>query len=123
LTVCAVVFLACVVLGCMSISLGIGTGHSDSGLLEQEGELDVKDGLTQTVFYPIPYASPPNLVVNDSFHSVVVEEQACDHFRFRGVKAEPSVGWKAKGLRGPPPAPPAPIIVTPAATSSESAKP
>jgi hypothetical protein len=119
----ALILLVCVILGCMSISFGGRTVEiHDDGLLVQEGEDYVKEGTTQTVYYPIPYASTPNLEIDDVCDKIEVEEQAFDHFRIRGVpsvnqNASP-VEWKANSLRGPPAGP---LIVTPAATS-ESAK-
>jgi hypothetical protein len=54
----------------------------------------------QDVFYPVPYISPPNLVVHDSFSCVMVTEQKPDRFR---VKANGPVDftWKARGVPVP----------------------
>jgi hypothetical protein len=121
LTACALILLTGIIVGCMSISFGGRSSEArDDGLLEQEGEVEVKEGMTQTVYYPVPYASPPNLVIDNFFGNVEIEEQAWDHFRVRGVKVGLAVEWKAKGLRGPP-APP-PIVVAPVGPPSESAK-
>jgi hypothetical protein len=116
LTASAFVVLACIILGCMSISFGGRSSVSlDDGLLEQEDKLELHNGATQTVFYPVPYGSPPNLVVDSTFHEVEIEEQAADHFRVRCSDPTGSVTWKAKGLRvtSPPPIVVAPIVPPP----------
>ncbi len=126
LTAGALTLLTAIIVGCMSISFG---GRScevhDDNVLEQEGTLTFGPAC-QTVYYPIPYASPPNLTLDTPFHSLEIEEQAPDHFKVHvnGSLLGP-VTWKAKGLRAPPPhEPPTPVYAPPPpAAPSVSAKP
>lgn len=122
----ALMFLTCIILGCMSLSFGehnTTITHED-GLLIQEDTIELH-GAAQTVYYPVPYASPPNLVVESTFHTVVIEEQAADHFRVRCDDLFGTVEWKAKGQRIPPPTPPivvAPIVAPPVSPPPDTAK-
>ena len=99
--------LACIViiLGCMSITIGGRTTvdtTSEDGMLIQEGETQVGAGAERDVFYPIPYASPPNLEIDSTFNHYQLIDQKEDHFRVRNtsnafcLKCE----WKARGLKG-----------------------
>jgi hypothetical protein len=122
-TLAAGVLLCLVVLGCMSISFG---GKSvcctdPQGPLEQKGELCLEAQGEIDVYYPLPYASPPNLTVDGPLHRVAVLDQKPDHFRVagpgklkwvaRGVRAGPAVvvpvapSPPPAALAGPPPAP------------------
>ena len=74
-------------------------------------------GEERTVYYPVPYCSPPNLTleVDNGFVQVTLLDQKPDQFRFvsRGlaVNNKVDVCWKAKGVRAggpPPPVPPPP---------------
>ena len=116
-----VVLLLAIVLGCMSLSFGERHYDGrDDGLLCQEDEFELRDGASRTVYYPIPYASPPNLVVASTFGHVEIEEQAADHFRVSCTDAVGQVTWKAKGLRVTPP--PATIVVTPVVPAANTTK-
>jgi len=124
-TACALILLTAIIVGCMSISFGGRSCEShDDNLLEQEGTLRFGPEC-QTVYYPIPYASPPNLTLDMPFHALEIEEQAPDHFKVRMTGAVlGAVTWKAKGLRAPPPhEPPAPIYAPSPVAPSVSAKP
>jgi hypothetical protein len=100
--------LAVIVLGCMSLSFG-GRNYTthlveDDGLLCQEGKVKLGCSEERAVYYPIPYASPPNLDVSAGIVEVAVLDQKPDHFRVRwapGISSGPPplVCWKAKGLR------------------------
>jgi hypothetical protein len=107
----------------MSLQIGGKTEvHSSSPedeVLVQEGPLEYHGVGEQTVYYPISYASPPNLQVT---RNVELVEQKADHFRIRtDGSCGGSTTWKARGVRapkavpfvpGPPdPLPPAPVPV------------
>jgi hypothetical protein len=102
-----------IILGCMSIAIGNRSTEESSitpeGTLVQTGEAMVQDHDTETVYYPVPYISPPNLEISSSFDDCVVVEQAGDHFRVKNPSAFcRKVTWKARGLRvsvTPPPPP------------------
>jgi hypothetical protein len=110
------VLLCLVVLGCMSISFG-GKNiccPDPPEPFEQKGEVCLS-GQGDDVYYPIAYASPPNLTVNSSLGSATVVEQKPDHFRVCGTG---KVKWVARGVRvGPtvvipgPPTPPPPALL------------
>ena len=111
-TVAAGVLLCLVVLGCMSISFG-GKNVCCSDPqepLEQKGELCLEAQGEIDVYYPLPYASPPNLTVDASSHHVVVLDQKPDHFRVTGTG---KLKWVARGVRVGPtvvvPGPPTPL--------------
>jgi hypothetical protein len=123
----ALMFLTCIILGCMSLSFGehnTTITHED-GLLIQEDTIELHGAAAQTIYYPVPYAGPPNLVVESTFHTVVIEEQAADHFRVRCDDPFGKVDWKAKGQRVPPPTPPivvAPVVTAPVVPPPDTAK-
>ena len=109
--------LACIGFGilcgisCMSIEIGnkkvMPIGEEP---YEQNGELnlvDSNDGKLE-IYYPRPYASPPNLTIDQSnsngasSHIEVVEQKA-DHFTVKFVGFSPTsekslVKWKASGM-------------------------
>ena len=112
-------------LGCMSLSFGERAPEAapDCSPLVQKGEVTVPVGAEQDVYYPIPYASPPNLTIHEPFLDCVIVDQKPDHFRIRNERKGillggcPAVEWTARGLRasanlapvtalpvGPPPA-------------------
>src|SRR5262245_54727358 len=89
----ALVALTAVFLGCMSLSIGDGERlvvekrpakpDEDEGVLQQRGSVpSLRPGVEQKVYYPVPYASPPNLQIGYDEHFVVVDQQA-DHFVIR----------------------------------------
>ena len=120
LTSC-LVLLACIILGCMTFSFGPESSSPSDDLLEQEGEFNLSE-LSQTVYYPIPFASPPNLTLGDNIHHAEIEEQAADHFKVRfHIVAIGTTTWKAKGIHGARPSPPEPVYTTPP-VPAESAK-
>ena len=99
----AMSFLACS-LACMSLNIG---GTADSSFREdtsgrQTGKLFVAPGQEAVVYYPTPYASPPNLELDDSRvqKSCQIVEQRPDGFRVRNMSATPiDVGWQARGVK------------------------
>lgn len=105
-----------IILGCMSLS--IGGSHiiplSDHEPFCQRGSTALGPEGEREIYYPIPFASPPYLEVEDPLAKYVIVEQHADHFRIRGVRDRfPSeeVRWKARGLRAPLPAVPGPTVI------------
>jgi hypothetical protein len=114
----AVIAWTVIILGCMSISIGgrhVTTGHHEDGAFVQEGKVQLGPGCEQDVFYPIPYACPPNLQIDRGCHHCVLVLQKEDRFRIcnPGVFAR-TVEWTARGVRAMPPPPVVPVPATPA---------
>src|SRR3954454_7816269 len=73
LTAVASLLLVAIVLGCMNLSLGEKTvtyvpPPSDGVPYAQDGKVSVPANGTKTVYYPVPYASIPNLELPDDFN-------------------------------------------------------
>jgi hypothetical protein len=108
-------------IGCMSLEVSephSSITRSTEGVITQTGTVTVSGHKPETVFYPIPYISTPNLQIEDEWpheHWELVE-QKWDHFtvrRDRNPWSSPlKLSWTAKGVKGPPP--PAPVVVAPA---------
>jgi hypothetical protein len=114
--VVALTGLVALFLGCMSLSIGErkilqSSCFADGDLLCQTGKVTVRPSSEKVVFYPIPYASPPNLELEGD-SNVIVVEQKDDHFRVKSADHGPwteTVTWSARGVRRlPPSGPPAP---------------
>jgi hypothetical protein len=118
---------ALIFLGCMSISLGGGSttceSHNAEDVLAQEGETTVPAHGQRVVYYPVPYASPPNLELKScwsSWHECALVEQRPDLFRVHNPGAfSCTVSWTARGVRGAPPA----VTVPPSGEPSAPALP
>jgi hypothetical protein len=88
----------------------------------ESGEFVILTPSPQTfdVYYPIPFASPPNLQLAGDTNDFELVEQQADHFTVRRrTAAPPTVHWRAEGKPhyGPPPPPPAvlrPVVIEPA---------
>jgi hypothetical protein len=100
-----------IILGCMSLSIGERTTLPDDRLAyTQEGSVRVEIGQELDVYYPVPYASPPNLEFKGLDSYTILDQQA-DHFRVR-AKMEGNTGgwmacdWTARGVRAPLSPPP-----------------
>jgi hypothetical protein len=125
------VLTALTFLGCMSISIGkFGSTCTVDGLVEHGGETEVQAGAEQDVYYPIPYATIPNLKLTGTHSSAfVLVEQREDHFRVKNTSSCcQEVGWKSRGLRASPCAPapaatPAPPLVPAPAPAAEPPSP
>jgi hypothetical protein len=116
-------------LGCMSFSFGgrteVVAPHPPSGTAdvagEQKGNVQVAGGEEMTVYYPVPFATPPNLVIRDPAAACRVVEQRADCFRVRNtasvVAGNYEVGWTARGVQVPPSNPTAtptsPVVANP----------
>lgn len=116
------VALAVVFLGCMSLSIGertVTTSLEGDVLTQQGCVATLASKEEREVYYPIPYATPPNLELTTESacdrHDVQILEQKEDRFRIKAKSALlSSVTWKARGVRRPaPPAGPAPPEVVP----------
>jgi hypothetical protein len=99
--------LVALLLGCVSLSIGCGDKTrlvpSDDGTLVQSGEAKVPGDAELDIFYPAPFAGPPNLTVDDTFNHCVVVSQFPDHFRVKntfGIRQE--MKWTARGVRAVP---------------------
>ncbi len=109
-----------IILGCMTHN----HYHSDpdkvvadvNSPLTQDGKIILRPGAEQIIYYPLAYAVPPNLELEDRLNLCEVLEQKENYFHVRMRTGTYSVGdgipWKARGVRPLPP-PPAPPLVTP----------
>ncbi|HEY7428396.1 MAG TPA: hypothetical protein VH682_29455 [Gemmataceae bacterium] len=106
-----------IILGCMSLSFGglsIGCKTEPDGTVCQEGKVSMHQGQELDVYYPVPYTSPPNLVLNGDADKCEIVEQKADHFRIRCKDPyDATPHWQARGLRCPPAAITPTVIVNP----------
>ncbi len=95
--------------GCLCLNIG-GCDHPENdGVLTQSGEAICGPGRPVIVYYPIPYATPPNLEIRDCFKKCTVLEQKADCFTIaQDSRSFPSVEWTARGVRAQPLTPIAP---------------
>lgn len=110
--------------GCLCLNIGGGgCDHGEpDGVMAQKGELNQGHGGPVTVYYPMPYASPPNLELHDPFHRCKVLEQRADCFVVvMDGPGIPSVDWTARGVRTSASAQalPAPAVAAAPAQTSE----
>jgi hypothetical protein len=74
----------------------------EDGLFIQEGTTRLRPRSEQDVFYPVPYAHPPNLELGEDCDDCVILEQKEDHFRVKNQSFfTANVGWQARGIRHP----------------------
>jgi hypothetical protein len=94
----------------MNFAIGNRSYENHNGVLNQEGEISLAGGEERDVFYPIPFASNPNLELSSSFNQCVIAEQKEDHFRVQNKSwHDMEARWHAKGIRiGLLPVPPQP---------------
>jgi hypothetical protein len=67
----------------------------------QEGTLSLPDKEAHDIFYPRPFARPPNLTVGISSGDLVVVEQRADGFKVRVNRIVPPISnypWRARGM-------------------------
>jgi hypothetical protein len=106
-TVLVAGIVAAVVACAISIVVQIVLTVSGGGgaRLIQEGKVMVPLNADREVFYPIPFASPPNLVLegNADWNIVKLKAQKADHFIIRQDAVPfgrtPEVRWRAEGIR------------------------
>jgi hypothetical protein len=90
--------LLAIILGCMS-------GHTEwihdeDGAFAQSGSVSIPANHEQDVYYPVPYHSPPNLTLEDTWNGCVVRGQWPDHFRVKNSGLFSSeLTWKARGIK------------------------
>ena len=88
-----------IILGCMSLSIGERTTLPDDRLAyTQEGSAHVEIGQELDVYYPVPYASPPNLELKGLGSYTIVDQQA-DHFRVHNNGSFLGFDWTARGMK------------------------
>src|SRR4051812_17012087 len=85
----AALLVAGMLLGCMSLNIGGGPQTvekpAEDGLIAQNGTVPLGGDEPQTVYYPIPYVSTPNLTLECEWPFVKWQlvEQKWDHFTVR----------------------------------------
>ena len=94
--------------GCICLSFGGTSESEDHATFVQTRKLVLQPGQELDVYYPVPYASPPNLEIEDTWRSCVVIDQKPDHFRIRsdsrfGQVFGEDVKWTARGIRAATP--------------------
>jgi hypothetical protein len=113
-----VLLLPTVTTGCICLAFGGREQRDSEEPFTQNGKVMVQQGQELDVYYPVPYASPPNLQIDDTLNVHVIVDQQADHFRLRNAgfakaSAWPGVEWTARGMRAPTPSP-----ATPAPTAA-----
>jgi hypothetical protein len=99
---CAELILLAIVLGCMSFSFGGRTElvHDEDGAYTQSGTLSLPGNHEQDVYYPVPYQSPPNLTLEDTWNACAITGQWPDHFRVSNARLfSCELTWKARGIK------------------------
>lgn len=93
-------------LGCMSLNFGGKTEvvQSDDGTGSQCGKIQLAAYEELTVYYPVPYYSPPNLQLDTGCEHFRITDQRADHFKVKNVNGlTREVSWKARGMKSLPP--------------------
>jgi len=120
---CVVLVIVCSLLsmGCLSLNFGNWTSHNneDPSVLSQTGSARVTKGQIADIYYPVPYASAPNVELDDMFHNYEIVEQKADHFRVRNNSGSWDVKWTARGMRVAQPA----IVVQPTTVTTSATNP
>lgn len=117
--------LSLVVAGCLSFSLEIGGRRnppSTDPVLCQTGKVKLRNGEIQTVYYPVPYHSPPHLSVEAQWDfgkkhvHIVCQEK--DRFQVQlhdsGSIFADELRWTARGVPVTVPLVSPPVVVVPA---------
>ncbi|HYV38882.1 MAG TPA: hypothetical protein VE988_24575 [Gemmataceae bacterium] len=97
----AAVMVTVVILGCLSLNFGGSDAVHDDHVLAQEGSVNVPPNTQLEVFYPVPFGSTPNLIIDDCNGDCLLAEQKENHFRIfnKNPSKSHAVEWKAKGMR------------------------
>lgn len=83
-------------LGCAVLSIGPTTADTSN---HQSGKVTIPAGQELDVYYPGPFASPPNLQTETIFDDCLVIEQRPDHFRIKNPSPfSREVRWEARGV-------------------------
>jgi hypothetical protein len=78
------------------------TAVAETGILEQGGEIDCHGGMTEReIYYPRPYASPPELTFWRGVPAKCLEQRA-DGFRVTIDGCHGQVKWQARGVPAQP---------------------
>jgi hypothetical protein len=96
-------------LGCMNLSFGGRTqvvspaAHDDPSTADgvQRGKGFVLPGQEVSVYYPVPYAQPPNLQFEETDKKgyLQIVDQKPDHFRVKNISGwNVDFPWKARGI-------------------------
>jgi hypothetical protein len=105
-TVGIMVFLGFAI-GCMSLQLG-GRNEvltTDAGVTSQSGRVSIAAGDMIEVHYPVPFAYPPNLQLEEEWRRCKLIEQRPDSFRVKNLgNSACEVAWRARGVKIAPPA-------------------
>jgi hypothetical protein len=99
---CAGLILLAIILGCMNFSFGGRTElvHDEDGAYTQGGTLAIPANHEQDVYYAVPYQSPPNLTVENTWNDCVITGQWPDHFRVSNpCLLSRELTWKARGIK------------------------
>jgi hypothetical protein len=125
----AVALSAVIVLGCMSLSFGCKEGDvikvCEPQTFEQVGKIQVRSSpLDQTYYYPVPFASRPNLEIDDPYNMCEVVDQQENYFKVKFhaniTSSTQQLTWKARGVHGPAAAPPPLFETTPPAPAADA---
>src|SRR5262249_11773804 len=92
-------------LGCMSLSYSTGPGECykvEDGICQQSGKVVLTSNNEIAIYYPSPYPSPPNLVVESPWDDYIITDQKPDHFRIKNASNfSRHITWTARGVRVP----------------------
>jgi hypothetical protein len=87
------------------------------GVIAQSGAVALRGPRPQTVYYPIPFVSTPNLALDSSEDGDDAEEdgwelleQQRDHFTIRRMGSPIELKWTAKGLQALSPTAPGTVV-------------
>ncbi len=125
LVLLGVICLPLLATGCICLSFGgwgqgfsehtDGEHHDAGGAVTQKGALTFGNGEPVTVYYPVPFASPPNLEIRDQPNKCKIIDQRADCFRIvQDGPGVPPVHWTARGVTVPA----SPVTVTPAVVAT-----
>jgi hypothetical protein len=97
----AAVMVTIVIFGCLSLNFGGSDAVHDDHVLAQEGSVNVPPNTQLEVYYPIPFGSTPNLIIDDCDGDCQLAEQKENRFRIfnKNPAKSHAVEWKAKGMR------------------------
>jgi serine/threonine protein kinase len=98
--------LLCGLIGFMISSASSPTTASPTtATMIQEGNVRVNVGDKFEIFYPVPYATPPNIQLtwdDDPWHVIKLQEQKADRFTIQSTGGNAvwvTVHWRAEGVR------------------------
>lgn len=110
---------ATIFLGCLSLSFDkhYPPEPPEEGIVCHRGEVNLAPGAEETVYYPLPFASPPNLELTSQFNWCEIVKQCEDRFIVRNTSHfSITVEWKARGAKAGVVPVPAPVPTSPPPT-------